>query len=64
MNWMNDPSRWQAKAPQVPATAPVKLPQPRPLLQAVVPLQTKENAAIASGSNAAQAIFDRAGVVR
>lgn len=62
-SWMNDPSRWQQK-PQVPATAPVTPPQPRPLLQAVVPLQTKENAAIASGSNAAQAIFDRAGVVR
>ena len=66
MNWMNDPSRWQAKQEILPANAavapPVVAPQPRPLLQA--PLQTKENAAIASGSDAANAIFARAGVAR
>jgi hypothetical protein len=58
--WMNDASRWQAK----PVNPPLARPQPRPLLQAAMPPQTKEDAAIANGSNAAKAIFDRTGVVR
>lgn len=67
-DWLNDPNRWQAKpAPVVAPVVQQAPPQPvqrRPLLAlAGMPLD-KQTAAIASGSDAAQAIFDRAGVVR
>lgn len=70
-DWMNDPSRWQSKPPPVAAPvaqqSPQPMPQPaqrRPLLALAGMPMDKQTAAIAAGSDAAQAIFDRAGVVR